>query len=324
MITTSPRQNVAGLFPPRTGTATYAVGVEQELNVRDAFDGGVVSIDRLRRITDSRPYSPWLTFEPGGQVELSLPATPTVSALEQQFLARMGELRSDCADAGVVIDALPVDPRGVDGVPLQLVAPRYLAMQKHFDSIGPAGRKMMRLTASTQICLDWSPGPVGLEQWRVALLSAPFLAAAFARSHGPDSRLAIWLDVDPDRTAFDSRLLADDPVAAYADFAAGAVPFTSPEEHLTTLFPPVRPRGSYLEMRYIDVQPDDQVAPIAAMLSTLLYDDETRRAALRLLAGEASRLADWWRAAADGAPETVERGQELVAMTLPRVTVGAA
>ncbi len=324
MITASPQQRVAGLFPHRTAPWSRAVGVEHELNARDAFDGSVVPIERLRRITADRPYSRWLTFEPGGQVELNLPSAPSVPELEHRFLARIRELRRDCAEAGVVIEDVPVDPRGVDRVPLQLQAPRYVAMQKHFDGIGPAGREMMRLTASTQVCLDWSPGAVGLEQWRLAQLSGPFLAAAFARSHPPRSRLAIWLEVDPSRTAFDDRLLADDPVAAYADFAAGAVPFTGPAEHLSTLFPPVRPRGRYLEVRYLDVQPDDAVAPIASVLSTLLHDDDTRRAALRRLAGEGPRLADWWRAAADGHADAVDQGLELASMARPRALVGAA
>ena len=218
----------------------------------------------------------------------------------------------------MVLTAESVDPRGVAKVPLQLVQPRYLAMQEHFDRFGPAGRQMMRLTASTQIGLDWSPGVVGLEQWRLAQLSAPFLAAVFARRQGPSSRLAIWLDVDPTRTAFDDRLLGEDPVAAYADFAAGAAPITPASEHLSTLFPPVRPRGRYLEIRYLDVQPDDDVAVAASVLSRLLHDDEKRRAALRLVAGEAPRLADHWYAAAHGDPAVVGLGRELVATAIPR------
>ena len=151
-------------------------------------------------------------------------------------------------------------------MPRFLHSPRYDAMERHFDSVGPAGRRMMRATASTQICLDWWPGRTGLEQWRVLLLAAPFLAAATARCTGPRSRLATWLEVDPSRTAFDDRLLrGDDPVAAYADFAAGATAFADGgvDEHLSTLFPPVRPRGRYLEVRFPDARPAADVAPLA-------------------------------------------------------------
>ena len=154
-------------------------------------------------------------------------------------------------------------------------------MQRHFDSIGPAGRRMMRRTASTQVCLDWWPGGAGLEQWRLLNLAGPFLAAAFARP-GSD-RLATWLAVDPSRTAFDGRLLGgDDPVAAYAEFAAGATAFVEPgEQHLTTLFPPVRPRGRYLEVRFPDVQEDEDIGTLVAVLAALLYDDTCRAEALR-------------------------------------------
>jgi glutamate--cysteine ligase len=175
-------------------------------------------------------------------------------------------------------------------------------MQAHFDSIGPAGRRMMRQTAGTQVCLDWWPGRAGLEQWRLLLLAGPFLAAALNRS----SRLATWLAVDPDRTGFDDRLLhGDDPVAAYADSAAGATRFV--DDHLSTLFPPVRPRGRYLEVRFLDALPDDRVAPVALSLAGLLYDDERRRRTLARLEPEAPRLAEHWHTAARAPHEIAER-----------------
>ena len=187
------------------------------------------------------PLAAGIAFEPGGQVELNLPCAPGLAALDVCFTAAVSELRRRCGDAGVRLEATPVDPRPLDQLPLQLLSDRYLAMQAHFDRIGPAGRRMMRQTAGTQVCLDWWPGRAGLEQWRLLLLAGPFLAAALNHS----SRLATWLDVDPSRTGFDDRLLhGDDPVAAYADFAAGATAFVPAAEHLSTLFPPVRPRGS--------------------------------------------------------------------------------
>ena len=85
----------------------------------------------------------------------------------------MAALRADLARAGIVLDASPVDSRSPDEVPLQLTSARYVAMQAHFDTIGPAGRRMMRCTASTQVCLDWWPGRAGLEQWRVLNLAGP-------------------------------------------------------------------------------------------------------------------------------------------------------
>jgi gamma-glutamylcysteine synthetase len=311
------RSQVARLFH-RPTLRTTRVGVEHELLTADSDTGAVVPIGRILQATRHASYAAHLAFEPGGQVELSLPCAATPELLVHQLRAETAALRADCAAAGVRLQATSVDPRHATVVPLQLTSPRYVAMQRHFDTVGTAGRRMMRRTASTQVCLDWWPGAVGLAQWRLLNVAGPFLAAVFARSTGPDSRLATWLAVDPSRTAFDQRLVRGcDPVAAYADFAAGAQVFTTPgdvAEHLTTLFPPVRPRGRYLEVRFLDVQPLRAVPTLIAVLSALLYDEGCRDRAESLVAGESSRLEELWRRSADGDPEIEARGHELVAL----------
>lgn len=315
------RRQVGQLFSG--GPRTTRIGIEQELIVADAATGSPVPIERVRSATNHADYSAYLGFEPGGQVELSLPVAPDPTTAATNLDAAVTALRSDCSRAGIRLLDAPVDSRDVD-VRLQLAAPRYLAMQERFDSLGPAGRQMMRRTASTQICLDWWSGDVGVSQWRLLNLAGPSLAAAFARSSGPGSRLATWLAVDPTRTAFDDRLaLGPDPVAAYVDFAAAAVPFTTPgdvAQHLTTLFPPVRPRGRYLEVRFLDVQPTADVALIAAVLATLIYDDQCRTRALTLVADDLGQLADRWEQAASGEPEVIAGGLALVELALSSAT----
>jgi gamma-glutamylcysteine synthetase len=283
------------LFPGPGNRRTTRVGLEHELLVRDSATGGAVATDRVRAATTID-----VCFEPGGQVELNQPCG-TGPSVVRRLRRTLDALRSDLAQGGIALDASPVDHRMPDAVPLQLTSPRYAAMQEHFDTIGPAGRRMMRCTASTQVCLDWWPGRVGLEQWRALLLAGPYLAAAFNRSSGPGSRLATWLAVDPARTGFDDRLLrGDDPVAAYASFAAGATPFTPDDEHLSTLFPPVRPRGRYLEVRFLDVQPEERIGEVVGALTRLVYDDGVRRRVLAELEPEAPRLGELWHAAAYG------------------------
>jgi gamma-glutamylcysteine synthetase len=298
---------------------TTRVAVEHELITMDQHTGGAVALERVRTATAGAGYARYLGFEPGGQVELSLPCAAGPAELAAALRTSVAALRSDCAAAGIRLEATPVDARPVEALPLQLTTSRYLAMERHLDTIGPAGRRMMRATASTQVCLDWWPGAAGAEQWRLLLLAGPFLAAAFARSAGPDSRLATWLAVDPARTAFDDRLLhGNDPVAAYADLAAGATVFVDGgiEQHLTTLFPPVRPRGRYLEVRFLDVQPELEVGPLVTVLATLLYDDSCRVRALAMVDSERAQLAERWSGAADGEPEVVERGLALADLAL--------
>jgi len=339
---------VSELFPGRENARSFGVGIEHELLTRDAADGSAVAVERVRRAVAGSSYERWVGFEPGGQVELSLPCFPSVSGLAGNWCRTISALRGDCDRAGVLLDAEPVDPRSPDVVPLQLTSPRYVGMQRHFDRIGPSGRRMMRQTASTQVCLDWWAGRSGWEQWRLLLLAGPFLAAAFARSSGPGSRLATWRSVDPGRTAFDDRLLNGvDPVAAYADFAAGATVFAMPDadetdepttfatwacthdvddaavaHHLSTLFPPVRPRGRYLEVRFLDVQPDELVIPLTGVLSRLMYDDEVRRQALRIVQYDDPRFVDHWETAALAPEQLTDRGRALVRLAAgDRMTV---
>ena len=314
------RRRVALLFPAGArGARTTRVAVEHELLVADAVTGSHVPVHQVRAATAHAPYAAYLGFEPGGQVELSLPTSPCPGDLSRRLRADLAALRRDCARASIRLEAQPIDARSESAVPLQLVSPRYVAMQLHFDAIGSAGRTMMRRTASTQVCLDWWPGRTGLEQWRVLQLAAPFVAAAFARSVGPCSRLATWLAVDPSRTAFDGRLLhGDSAVGAYADFASSATVFTTPgdvPQHLTTLFPPVRPRGRYVEVRFPDVQPDDAVGPLVSTLAALAYDDHVRSEVLRRLAGERDRLDRHWYDAAHGTGDVADFGRDLLTLT---------
>ncbi|HVK30335.1 MAG TPA: glutamate-cysteine ligase family protein [Nocardioides sp.] len=304
---------VARLFRPRHRTTRVAV--EQEFFVLDLVNGSSAAPERVRRAAAGRAYEPWLAFEPGGQVELSLPPEATAREAGDRLVAATHALARDLQGGGVVLSSLPV--RAADpATPRHLRIPRYDAMERHLDTIGPAGRRMMRSTASTQPCLDWWPGRAGAEQWRLLLLAAPFIAAATARSTGPTGRLTTWLAVDPGRTAFDDRLLhGEDPVAAYAAFAATATPFVDGDAgHLSTLFPPVRPRGDYLEVRFPDAQPTHRVGALLHALAALLYDDTRRRTALASLAGEQRRLAEHWAAAAAGTGD-VERGRALLGWT---------
>jgi len=313
------RERVSRLFPGDHGPRSTRVAVEHELLTADLATGGPVDVERVRAATQGASYAAHLGFEPGGQVELSLPTASCPEQLSLRLGGDLAVLRRDCEGAGIRLIDQPVDDRGVDEVPLQLTHPRYVAMQRHFDTIGPAGRVMMRCTASTQVCLDWWPGQAGAEQWRLLQLVGPFICAVFARSHGASSRLATWLGVDDTRTAFDGRLLhGKDPVAAYADFATRATVFTPAtdiDQHLSTLFPPVRPRGRYLEVRFPDVQHEDAVAGIVTVLATLAYDNAVRVEALRRVEGEGRRLHQHWADAAQGQGDVCATGRELVAMT---------
>jgi glutamate--cysteine ligase len=272
-----------------------------------------------------------ITVEPGGQIEISSTPADSLAALHAAVSADLDHLTGLLAAAGLTLGEHGIDPHRS---PRRLLdSPRYAAMERTFDRRGRHGRTMMSSTAGLQFCVD--AGTESQVRTRFAAVSAlgPVLVAVFAnsRSHaGRDTgwaswRMGTWLGIDPHRTrpvdpdsdvaahwaAYalaapllcvrrDGGLWDPPPGVTFADWIAGALPqrptIDDLDYHLSTLFPPVRPRG-YLEIRYLDAQPGDEwIAPVA-ILAALLADDSTTSAALERAAPVADR---WLPAARDG------------------------
>lgn len=308
---------VRRMFRPGHGRR---VGLEVEL-IPAYADGSPVPPRVLAALFDRRfRDAARPSFEPGGQVELSPPPRASVADLMADLHPVLAHARALAASAGVTLIASGTDPdRSCAQVPLWLPTARYLAMQRQFDRSGPDGRRMMRLTASLQVAVDLQPGAAGRQQWLVANLAGPALAAAFANSPRldgtsagiPGARTRIWQGIEPSRTGYDGRHLDPiDPVGAYTAFAVAAARLPVPEAaadtyHLSTLFPPVRPRGGYLEVRYLDAQPLERIATAVTTLAVLLLEPAARQAALELLLPGIGRMPELWSLAARGqVPET--------------------
>lgn len=296
------------------------VGVELELFVLDPADPvRIPGPDELRDVLGAgaaveMPGGSRLTFEPGGQLELSGPPLTgpeaAVAALEVDLAAIAGRLAvAGLALRGGALEATRVPYRWVRGR-------RYDAMAAHFRGCGPqceaAGAVMMTATAALQLNLDAGVDEAHAEmRWQRAHVLAPTLAAMFAASPvlsgrpsgAASGRLAAWQALDRCRTApvfGDPTVSAGQEWARYAldatvflpavgEPGSGATSFTlrqwaddpavggrrltsaDVDEHLTTLFPPIRPRG-FVELRYLDGQQLD-VWPVAVAVVSTLHDD---------------------------------------------------
>lgn len=290
---------------------------------------------------DAYPRHGRLTFEPGGAVEVSSPPSPGIDDCLTRTAADLTGVEAALAAAGIVPVERALEP---ERPPRRIVhAPRYDAMQRFFDRRGGAGRWMMCATASVQVCVDagHDTGPLGYRRrWALAHAVGPVLVAAFANSPlrlgrptgWCSTRQAVWLGLDPSRTfppaggdpreAWARYALDAEVMCVHDDNGAWAVPagltfrqwlrsgrprpatLDDLEYHLTTLFPPVRPRG-YLELRMIDGQPGDwwvvPVAVVAALFGDAAAGEEVFASTEGLHATRAPyQSGPWARAARSG------------------------
>ena len=182
--------------------------------------------------------------------------------------------------------------------PLLLPTKRYERMADYLGRRGPAGARMMRQTAAFQVALDLDDEP--WLRWRVLNAAAPYVVAIFANSSvyaGEETgcasaRAQVWRALDPARTGLPwderapgrglSRLCArgaGDPAPTvdgehlrFGEWLGRAdVTLEEWHDHLTTLFPEVRPRGHF-ELRSADaVAPQWYAAPLALAVG-ITYD----------------------------------------------------
>jgi glutamate--cysteine ligase len=273
----------------------------------------------------------WITFEPGGQLEVSPSYGHDPSAVVDRVDDLLGRVAAVAAEEGIALLSIGCDPWCDDReVAQQLTAPRYPAMAAYLDARGSAGRRMMRHTAAVQLNLDPGTGSARVERWLVANLAAPLATATFACSPAPGGvrsrRARTWAGLDPTRTGLPRAVLdgRDDLVGAMAEAALDAdvllvrrtgrcVPgrpgwrfgdwvrhghprFGPPTDddlryHLSTLFHEVRPRGP-LEIRSVDAVPARWRAVPAVLYAGMLHDDRARGRVLDVLAPVRDRLPE--------------------------------
>jgi glutamate--cysteine ligase len=332
------------VFPARAAPGcSPKIGAEVEVIPVDVRTGRPLPLDGSERSTlailrDAGAHAGWLerrsakanvpeielpdggriTFEPGGQIEISSAPNASLSALAAGLQATVATI-VEAAAPDVTLLSRGIDPcTCVEDVAPQLDADRYRRMLSHFDRIGPSGARMMRQTASFQVCVDGGDRPE--LTWRALNALAPFMVAIFANSSryaGRDTghrsfRRHIWGTLDPRRTGVLG--LGPDPVDEYLAFALGAPAFLLPDvdgaaapfgewlargdvtasdwcTHLSTLFPEVRPRG-YFELRSADIVAPEWYAVPPVLVAGLIYHPPTLDAAVDLLGAPAPALLE--------------------------------
>lgn len=325
----------------RTGPSGL-VGAEAEwLVTAPALPDALVSPQRLRTLLAGAepPRGSAISYEPGGQLELSSVPQEGPARAHDALRVDIAHVSARLAGAGLRLRGVGLDPRR--GPRDQSDHPRYTAMADYFDAEGfAAGHTMMCSTASLQVCLDVGVDAADAHRrWLRTHRIGPLLVAAFANSPlwrdqptgWRSTRWAVWAAIDSSRTrpvscrdpvqdwagyALDARVMAiREPVGPWTvapgltlrEWLAGAGTRRPTRDdlafHLSTLFPPVRPRG-WLELRMVDALPDPWWA-VALAVACALVDDPLAAATADAAADEFLRGADpapahWLIAARDG------------------------
>ena len=260
-----------------------------------------------------------ISFEPGGQIEISTAPQPTASEVIDSTQQLVAIIRDAMSKERIELLARGVDPyNDIKDVPLQLNRDRYTGMTRYFDSIGPSGVQMMRQTAALQINLERGDDPKG--RWRLLNSLAPIIVALFANSRRyagrptewASYRAHLWRTLDPSRTGivYDEsrhveRYLAFALDAVAMRSAGGGVTYRPFREwmidaevnrddwlfHLSTLFPEVRPK-EFFELRSADtIEPDALAAPVV-FVTGLFYDEESAHRAIELTGAPSEKLLE--------------------------------
>ncbi|MGW0734987.1 ergothioneine biosynthesis glutamate--cysteine ligase EgtA [Streptomyces sp. NPDC002851] len=289
------------------------------------------------------PLRSALTVEPGGQLELSSLPAASLAECVSAVSADLTRVRAALDDFGLGLTGLGKEPylapRRRLKAPRYDAMEAYLDRGGPAGRTMMCATASVQICVDAG---HEEPGPLGhARRWWLAHVLGAVFVAAFANSPldggrptgWRSTRQAVWAAIEPGRSAAPPD--GADPRAAWARRVLDAPvmcvrsdtgPWLVPEDvtfrewvrtgrprpptradleyHMSTLFPPVRPRG-HLELRMIDAQPGDDGWLVPLAVTDALFDDpeaaETAYRALKPLAQRAAAGADRDGADRDGA-----------------------
>ncbi|WP_239011680.1 ergothioneine biosynthesis glutamate--cysteine ligase EgtA, partial [Streptomyces sp. S-9] len=299
------------------------------------------------------PLRSALTVEPGGQLELSSPPAASLTECLTTVSADLDAVRAVLRRDGLTLAGMGHDPwqtprrflRQPRYDAMEAALDRTGAAGRFM--MCTSASVQVCVDAGHE-----EPGPLGhVRRWWMAHLLGAVLVAVFANSPVSAGRPTGWLSTRQLRWAqigagrAGAPVLDADPRAAWARHVLDAPvmcvrrdddgPWEVPEDlsfrhwtrrgaprapthddldyHVTTLFPPVRPRG-HLELRMIDAQPGEHGWTVPLAVTAALFDDaeaaETAYRAVKPLAERTRGLAaphnPLWRDAARVGPADPE------------------
>lgn len=303
--------------PPYEGTGGIGslLGAMEKFGyqaVRESPDGPAIALKR-EVLT--------VSLEPGGQFELSGTPFRTAREAHAENLAHLSEAKKAAYGVGLRFVGLGYRPFDLQADVPWMPKSRYGVMRQVLPTRGSLGTRMMQMTTTGQVSLDWSSEEDCVRKTVLTARVTPLLVALYANSplvEGKPSgflsfRSHVWTDVDRTRCGFlPAWFDGSFSYRAYVDWALD-VPllflrregrYLSPAmtfrqllekgyegkpalysdwvDHLSTLFPEVRLK-KLMEVRGADAASTGMVGALGALMRGLLYDRGALDEAERLL-----------------------------------------
>lgn len=262
-----------------------------------------------------------LTLEPGGQFELAGSPFETAGEAHAENLAHTRDFKQALEQLGLRAVGLGYRPYfTLDQMPW-MPKSRYGAMRETLGARGTHALHMMLMTATGQVSLDWRDEADCVAKVVASARISPLLVALYANSPivaGKPSgfqsfRSRVWNDVDSARCGYPQAMLDGSfSYRAYVEWALDApllflrrggkyvtpkltfrellkrgydgAPATQSDwaDHLSTMFPEVRLK-KIIEIRAADSNGPEMTSALGAVMRGILYDDQAREAATKLL-----------------------------------------
>jgi len=271
-------------------------------------EGWLIDYQEDGNIFSIKKDGTYISFEPGGQFEISLKAAESIVTLEQTYLSVKEQVEKHLKDNQMLVSLGYHPVSKIDDLPL-LPKARYGLMYDYLHKHGYMARNMMKGTASTQVIVDYKSEDDFARKFRVANFLSPFIARLFDASpifegqvyDGENLRIKIWEHTDISRTKYPASCMkADFGYGSYADYISSVKPVFLPthngvrvtgektlgdlslegylsdaeiEHGLSMAFPDVRLKR-YLEIRMPDALPYPMNFAVPTLVKGLFYNED--------------------------------------------------
>ena len=251
-----------------------------------------------------------VSLEPGGQVEVDSPPVLKIADLSAFFESTLRHLSKTAEALDFGLFPWGIAPYGSPGDRPDVPKVRYRILKERLLRSGSMGRWMMKLTAASHYCLDYESEEDLKLKIAAALRLLPYVLAFTAnapiasgrRQRWRTKRPWIWRHTDPLRCGLPAFFFSERMgFAAYVRYALsrpllflvrdgryvpgdgrnfgewlerpnrlGPLTVGDWDLHLSTLFPDLRLRAGYLEIRTLDALPLPIFLAVAALFKGLL------------------------------------------------------